>query len=332
MPSRLFKRLVKSAYAYATWPLRPSGVYCFNYHRIGEAMASSFDPNVFSCTAANFESHLEFFKSHFKVIDVDTLIELLGNKQPLGQKYAVLTFDDGYIDNYQIAFPLLKKHGLTAAFFIVTEFLDHPKVSWWDEVAWLVRNSKSDFVALPGACDRVELKACDAANCIRLVLSAIKKAPNLTIDECVKIVRDQCGVRLPQDVCESPPFVNWDQVNEMSQAGMDIGSHTVTHKILSHLDEAEQTFEISKSKQLIEERIGKRVSSIAYPVGGRSAFNEITMRLAKEAGYDVGFSFITEVAASLSEQWRYQFRRLAVDDNCSRAEIKKMVALSKVRY
>ena len=98
------------------WPILPNGIYCFNYHRIGNEENSQFDPNVFSCTAERFEQHIKFYHAEFTVISIENLIDLIENNSPLDKKYALITFDDGYIDNYSVAFPILKKHNITAAF------------------------------------------------------------------------------------------------------------------------------------------------------------------------------------------------------------------------
>ena len=90
------------------WKVLPNGVYCFNYHRIGNPEQTAFDPNVFSCTAEIFEQHLHFFQKHFEIISTDDLLDLYPNNS-VSKKYAVITFDDGYQDNYQFAYPLLKQ-------------------------------------------------------------------------------------------------------------------------------------------------------------------------------------------------------------------------------
>jgi peptidoglycan/xylan/chitin deacetylase (PgdA/CDA1 family) len=59
----------------------------------------------------------------------------------------IITFDDGYRDNYSEAFQILKAHGASATFFVTTGFVDHPRLSWWDEIAWMVRNSRRHSVS-----------------------------------------------------------------------------------------------------------------------------------------------------------------------------------------
>ena len=109
----MVKAMLGKFYSNLMWPMLPNGIYCFNYHRIGDEATSQFDPNVFSCTAEQFEQHIKFYKAEFTVISVDELIIKINNNSPIDKKYAVITFDDGYIDNYSIAFPILKKHKKT---------------------------------------------------------------------------------------------------------------------------------------------------------------------------------------------------------------------------
>jgi peptidoglycan/xylan/chitin deacetylase (PgdA/CDA1 family) len=85
--------------------------------------------------------------------------------------------------------------------------------------------------------------------------------------------------------------VNWEEARAMKAAGMTIGSHTQTHRILGQLSAEEQRWEMEQSKQVIEENLGCAVDSIAYPVGIRGAFNDTTERIADELGYSTCFSF-----------------------------------------
>ena len=107
------RQLIKRAkLSHLLWPYRKNGLYCFNFHRIGNPAEADFDPCVYSCTAESLDKYLAFFKSHFKVINNDQLCDLLNKGTPLEEKLALITFDDGYRDNFELAYPLLKLHGI----------------------------------------------------------------------------------------------------------------------------------------------------------------------------------------------------------------------------
>src|SRR5262249_12185632 len=86
-------------------------------------------------------------------------------------------------------------------------------------------------------------------------------------------------------------FVSWDQIRLMRASGMAIGAHTHTHRILARLPEADQREELVTSKTRLEAELCESVAMMAYPVGSRQAFSDLTKSLAREAGYRVGFSY-----------------------------------------
>jgi len=311
------------------WPLLPNGVYCFNYHRIGDEDSSLFDPNVFSCTAELFEQHVEFYNQAFTVISIEQLITKIEANEKIEKKYAIITFDDGYIDNYDIAFPILKKHKTPAAFYIATDYVDEPHIPWWDEIAWLIRHSKVDSIQLKSWNEAVDISSGSIVNKVRAVLRVIKLDQDRTMADKIAELTNVCQCSIPDELRKTPLFINWEQANEMSDNGMHIGSHTLSHTILSHLPETGQKDEIVKSKMRIEAKLNKEVTSIAYPVGGRSAFTETTQKLAKEASYKLAFSFIPGVIHSFDKSERFQFKRLPVDGNCTVKQLKNIIVRNK---
>lgn len=332
MLKSLIKNVLYRWKIFSKWNSLPNGVYVFNYHRIGDAVKSDFDPNVFSCTSDVFEQHLSFYKTAFKVISVDDISDLAKKEQLDKKRYAVITFDDGYIDNYSIAYKALKKFNLPAAFYIATDYIDNPKIPWWDEIAWLVRHSKNDIITLPiDPNQSINVSKGSIVVAIRAVLRLIKKNTSMTMPEKVSLLESATGVCLPDSVREQSLFVNWDQIKEMDENGMHIGSHTVNHDILSHLSDPDQMKELSDSKKRLEECLEKPVTSIAYPVGGKSAFTENTMSMTKNAGYSLAFSFIAGFNPSLTSHNQYQLRRLPVDDNCSISFL-KVTALNALPF
>jgi len=311
------------------WPLMPNGIYCFNYHRIGDEEKSVFDPNVFSCTQEQFEQHIQFYNTEFTVISVEQLIEFYHQNKLIDKKYALITFDDGYIDNYEIAFPILKKHQTPAAFYIATNYLDNPHIPWWDEIAWIIRHSNTLEIQLSNWTESIDISKGTTIEKVRAVLKKIKQDKNRTMKEKITELEGVCSAKMPDDIKQSQLFVNWQQIKEMSDNGMHIGSHTMSHNILSHLDEAQQKQEIESSKSKLEQHLEKTITSIAYPVGGSTAFTEKTQQLAKQANYELAFSFIPGVITDLSSKMRYQLRRLPVDGNCTVQQLKNIMVRNR---
>lgn len=308
------------------WKRLPNGIYCFNYHRIGDAKDSAFDPNVFSCTTAQFQKHVDFYQSEFEVINESKLCELIELKKPLTKKYAVITFDDGYIDNYTQAYPILRDANCPAILYIATDFISDRIIPWWDEVAWLVKNNPPEVIQklnwqLPSNFTSLSIE-----QKIRSVLRSIKDNASKSIETKLVELRDVAKNTIkPDELTEEPLFMSWDMLSEMQAQGIDIGSQTCSHPILAHLDEEQQRSELATSKEILEQHIGHTIRSIAYPVGGAEAFNLTTQKLAKETNYTFAMSFIPGLNENISHQNIYSLRRFSIDTNINIDGIKRQV-------
>ncbi|MBA6290443.1 polysaccharide deacetylase family protein [Colwellia sp. MB3u-4] len=325
----MFKSFIRKVHSNIVWPFLPNGIYCFNYHRIGDMNKSPFDPNVFSCTEELFEKHIQFYNDTFCVISVDDLINIINKNEFIHKKYALITFDDGYIDNYSIAFPILKKYCTPAAFFIATNHLDSPGIPWWDEIAWIIRHSK---VALIKFCDwneAIDISTGTITLNIRTILKKIKQDKMRSMEDKIKELENICQSKMTDNARDTKLFMDWEQVKEMSESRMHIGSHTLSHNILSHLSKKQQNEEIVLSKKRIEEKLGIKVTSFAYPVGGKAAFTEDSKLLVEQANYELAFSFIPGIISNLNKKERYQYKRLPVDNNCSISQLRQIIVKHK---
>ena len=171
------------------------------YHNVNytqEARANTVSPE-------NFERHMAYLKTHgFQVISFNDFVSRINAGGPIPKKSVVITFDDGYEDNYQYAFKILKKYGFPAIVFL-----------------------PSDFVNTRG-------------------------------------------------------YMTWEQIKEMRESGITIGSHTRRHIYLPDLPMEEMREEIKGSKSILERQLGVTVDYFAYPIGG---FSEQIKQMVREAGY-----------------------------------------------
>ena len=119
-----------------------SSLIVLNYHRIGTASTEPFDSGVFSVTPEQLAAHADFLKSHYNVLDLEGAIRATVSGQWPRRSSVLITFDDGYRDNYDVAFPILAARGLPATFFLVSTFVGSSELPWWDSIAYIVKNSK----------------------------------------------------------------------------------------------------------------------------------------------------------------------------------------------
>ena len=142
---------------------------------------SPLDRGVFSATADEFDQQLAFLKRESDIVRPGDIPDLI--KKP--GRYVMISFDDGYRDNYDLAFPILKSHGVPATFFLCTGFLDDKMVSWWDEIAWLMRSSQRPELDLsPWLGTPLRLGPLDTESSIRRVLARYKSLPTSRQRKC----------------------------------------------------------------------------------------------------------------------------------------------------
>lgn len=293
------------------WRTLRGGIYVFNYHRVGNAEITEFDPNVFSCDEQHFARQIELIRSRFEVINVARLLEMIDTGAKLREPFAMITFDDGYRDNYTHAFPILRASRTPAVFFLPTDFIGKSKLAWWDEIAWLLKHARNrDLREVPWL-DGVRPQQCSSRS-IRDVLTAFKRS-SLEVDTKLQQLRSATGCALT-DADVANLFMNWDDVRSMRREGMDFGSHTHSHRILSHLKIETQHAELATSKQVLEAELGEPIFTLAYPVGNASTYTTETQSMAESSGYRAAFSFIAGVNEQPATN-RFELRRIAVEEN-----------------
>ena len=237
------------------------GLLVLTYHRIGDARSSPLDRELFSASAEAFERQVGHLARETDVVGLDDVPSALRARR--GRR-VLITFDDGYRDAYEVAFPILRAAGLPAVFFLATGYLDRPRLSWWDELAWMGA----------GPADVAAYKRLGPAD----AESFLERAG----------VRSGRG-RAPAGAADGL-WMTWDMAREMRDSGMAFGGHTVDHPVLARLDAEQQDQQIRGCAARIAEELGVPMRAFSYPVGSPDAFERTTRRLVGDAGCDVAFT------------------------------------------
>ena len=249
------------------------------FHRV-HAQADSIFPH--EPDAARFDSLMRFVACTFRVMTLGDAVTCLahGNLPP---RALVITFDDGYADNAQVALPILQRHGLTASFFVSTGFLDGGRM-WNDSVIECVRACRHSMVDLEsfglGQCSLSG--PAERKHVIESLLTRIKYQNLAGREEAVARLQRVCGVsELPGNL-----MMRSAQVLEMHRAGMEIGAHTVRHPILTTLTPAEAEQEIAEGRNQLQSIINAPVGMFAYPNGkpGRD-YDDTHVSLVRKLGF-----------------------------------------------
>ncbi|GBD94407.1 poly-beta-1,6-N-acetyl-D-glucosamine N-deacetylase precursor [bacterium BMS3Abin05] len=284
---------------------RPSGerAVILNYHQLCEK-EDLFLPAL---SVSVFRKQAGWLAENFKVIS----LEELASRQRKGlslKNLAAITFDDGYADNYEFAFPILKALKLPATFFITTRFIDG-EIPWFDRIKLTFRETKANKtrLRLNGRYYDIQLKTHeDRIRAISFVKNKLKIIPVSDLADYLTEIEERLNVIVKP--LYSRRMMRWEQIREMSDAGMTIGSHTCSHPILSILSENELRTEIVQSKARLEEELNRPIRTFCYPNGKAEDFGERAKRVLKEAGYDCAVT--TEIGFVRKQTNLYELPRM----------------------
>lgn len=302
-------------------PTQP-GVLVFNHHRIGDREGCAYDRGLFSASAEQFEAQVKYIQRHYPVLLPHQLAEVIARKESLSQMHAMITFDDGYLDNYTVAYPILKRYGVPATFYLVSDFVGTDTVPWWDAISSTVRECKHEALVLTWCDQSPVVLGPDKDAAIATLVSAFKSDRNRDPGAALKELREESGVTVSG---EGRRFLDWNEAREMVAGGMEIGAHTRTHPIISKLSGNEQMDELRSSKASIEGQLGVAVESFAYPNGTLQDFTPETKELARAAGYTTAFSFYGGVNRN---GWNEPYDLLRVSPDPRRASFRLDAVLS----
>jgi peptidoglycan/xylan/chitin deacetylase (PgdA/CDA1 family) len=277
---------------------RNPGLSVLTYHRIAEPTTNQFYDPVISATPDSFRAQINWLCDHTHILTLQALIDRAQNDS-LGQEPTVLiTFDDGYRDNFEVALPILAERNVPATFFIPTAFLDTPQLPWWDHVAYIIKCTPVRHLTLKHSFDgtmpplEIDIEATPRAVAIAMIIHALLDD---TIDDEHRFLDELATLAEVVVDAESlgrSLFMSWDQVRQLPEleAKHTIGSHSHTHSNLARLDEDSQRRELTISKQILETRAGCEIKALAYPYGWPGTYTSRTKAIASQAGYQLAFA------------------------------------------
>ena len=304
-----------------TW----QGLLVLTYHRISEAADTLLDYGVWSATPDALDQQLRFLKRHAEVITADDLPHVWRARYG---RYVLVAFDDGYRDNYELAFPILRSHGLSAIFFLATGFLDHPRVSWWDEIAWMVQQSTRDELPAGrwlGAPLRLD-EGGGRKLAVRALTAVYKSLPVEQTETYLDFLAEATGSGRCPPALMHDAWLTWDMARQMQAAGMRFGGHTVNHPVLARLPPADQRAEIEQCARRLEAELGSPMRWFSYPVGAPNTFSQATRQCLHDQGVRYAFSFYGGYTPFRGQD-DYDLRRAAVSVHTTLDEVQALLAL-----
>jgi len=271
------------------------------YHRVLDVPSDDeypYDLDLISTNTEEFSQQIKYLKIFFNPITIAQLIDMQVNEIKLPKRTVIVTFDDGFDDNYLNAYPILKESSFPATMFISTHYINTGEQFWFDKLTNVILTTEKTEISIPELDltyihDGTLSKRRSIALDILSKLKSIKNEKRLVVLDYI-YTHYKPGFETDNLENLSRPL-NWEQVKIMSDDIIEIGSHSVTHPILSSINKGDLYSELKESKVQIEQKIKTDVLSISYPVGSRKAYSPEVKILAKAIGYKIGFSYETGV-------------------------------------
>jgi peptidoglycan/xylan/chitin deacetylase (PgdA/CDA1 family) len=275
------------------------------YHRVA---FDPVDPWRLCVPPAAFAAQLRVLSSRCEVVELEQLMPsaLRRRRRPL----AAVTFDDGYLDNFDTAQDLLEQHGVPATVFLTTDFVTGRRTPWWDALAHalLAHPSADRSLTLPFPSGSRSFAGGTPAVHDELY-GLLQPLPADERDRLVERVVAWSGL----DRARLPRMASAADVSAAGGSCLSFGAHTRSHPVLARLPHAGQEAEIAESKQVVEELASRPVTAFAYPHGRAGDFTRETSKLVAAAGFSLACTTRTGVVSTRSAA--YELPRLVVTDD-----------------
>lgn len=266
----------------------------------------------------SFALHLSVLTSLFRVLTLDEFVDHFCNTRPLPSRSCLVTFDDGWHDNYTEAFPILRNYSVPATIFLPTDFIGGQQMFWQEclsriliDVANSTTGPATDCMNRLGLSALFALPDVEKRDLIRQYVMSLKAKP---LDEIYSVI-DFITRSLNNNQNYLPSvdgFMDWTQVKLMNIGGITFGSHGTSHRILTQLSPDEVLEELTCSRRAISEKLGYDVVAIAYPNGD---CDDRICTIANKAGFKVGFS--TERGFAKADDNPLKIRRINIHEHAA---------------
>ncbi|HZQ95039.1 MAG TPA: polysaccharide deacetylase family protein [Candidatus Sulfotelmatobacter sp.] len=266
------------------------------------------DADEDAINAEALRRQFSYLRRNFRVVSLSQLAEELSSGANPARHTVALTIDDGRRNCYEFLFPLIKEFELPATFFVVSSFISGEDWIWTDKVIWLSRQKNCPEALLPDS--------------LPAVFGALNKMRPEARNGWIETTARSMSVSIPKT--PPPRFApcSWTELREMSDSGlMEIGSHTVTHPILSSITDEESWQEVTQSRSQIMQAIGRPVNCFCYPNGKGSDYRPSQVQQIAEAGYRC--AVIAEFGMVQSRRDLFRLPRMGMTRKRTPAQIAK---------
>lgn len=225
----------------------------------------------------------EHIRRYYKPVSMRQVAEAIATGAPLPHNAIAVTVDDGFRDFLLNAQPVFSRFEIPTTVFVVTDFLDLKSWPWFSQVEYMIGLTCCPSVQFVGR--EVMIQGDRVRGAVK-IMEALKSLPNAERSAQLEALPRKLGVEVPEHPpAEYKPLI-WDDVRRLVAEGVEFGSHTRTHPVLSRIsDPVELEHEIGGSKRRLEEQLGSQSLHFSYPFGTRSDFNDRIVEIVQRSGF-----------------------------------------------
>ena len=311
----IVKRLIKEiggylfkGYTVLFRPFRGRNIILM-YHRVtNETSNCLYDPAMY-VTTETFEMHIREISKYFRIVPLQELLSTEDNRKGL----CAITFDDGWRDNYEYAFPIIEKYKVPVTIFITINMIGTQNQFWfhsiWREANMAVEQKKEDEFIQSYKDQKIWLDPghINEENICKLI-GRFKGLPPNKIEEIISESYKKLGFIQEYD----NSLLDWEQVQEMERNGISFGSHSLNHLILPLIEDEVKRMEIAESLHRLISKGVKANPFFCYPNG---SWDNTSIDIVKSAGYQGAVS--TRLGLNTSDTNPYILNRIPVHNEIS---------------
>ncbi len=289
------------------------------------------DVELISATPEEFAWQLEYLGRRFEPVTFDDIARAIAGEISLPRRAVSISFDDGFQDLYEHAWPALRRAGMPATVFVCTEYVESGAPFWFDLVAYVLMHAPVGAVELPITAKRFPVEDTDAARraAAVVVLRWLKRCSEVERHAWLEAFRERFREIAAGASGVLGRSLNWQEIREMAADSVQFGSHTVSHRCLAQLGADDLRYELITSRERLESELGIPVTALAYPFGGLTAYNPAVIAAARAAGYRVATTYIPGVR-KLAAADPFELRRQHVERDTTRSYFEALVNVPEV--
>lgn len=285
------------------------GAIILMLHKVND----QYDPLPVTLSPTHFDRILsEIKQAGFDIVSMNSLFNDKGEfVQPEKLQFAI-TFDDGYLDNYEVALPIMQKHQVDSTIYLSYGHVDGKYRFWYELMTnGINATAKTQIDLSDWGLGTIALSSADEKElAIAQLNNWLKQFDNQQRQEYLSSILNK--LELSAEQIPVSAMMDWDMVSAMRHAGVDFGSHTLSHPILSKEKLATMRDEVILSKQFIEDKLGHTINGFAYPNGTEDDYDDDTVLAVKDAGY--GYAVTTISGTNYADADPFQLKRINLFD------------------